>query len=48
VVETSFLDADISEGFMASWISLNSLLNKTTSAKAASQSLHSFAFLKLP
>jgi hypothetical protein len=46
--ETSFLDVGISAGSVAAWIYLNSLLKNTASAMAASPSLHSFAFLKLP
>jgi hypothetical protein len=42
------LDAGISTGSMAAWISLNSSLKNTASAKAVSPSLHSLAFLKLP
>jgi hypothetical protein len=46
--ETSCLDAGISAGSMAAWIYLNSSPKYTASAKAASLSSHSFAFLKLP
>jgi hypothetical protein len=39
------LDAGISAESVAAWISLNSSLKNTASAKAASLSLHSLAFL---
>jgi hypothetical protein len=42
------LDADISAGSVVAWISLNSSPRNTASVKAASPSLHSLAFLKLP
>jgi hypothetical protein len=46
--KTSCLDAGISAGCVAAWISLNSSPKNTASAKAASPSSHSLAFLKLP
>jgi hypothetical protein len=46
--EISCLDAGISAGSVAAWISLNSSPKNTAFAKAASHSSHSFAFLKLP
>jgi hypothetical protein len=46
--ETSCLDAGISTGSVVAWISLNYSPKNKASAKAASPSLHSLAFLKLP
>jgi hypothetical protein len=42
------LDAGISARSVAAWISLNSSPKNTASAKAASPSSYSLAFLKLP
>jgi hypothetical protein len=42
------LDAGISEGSLAAWISLNSSPNRIASTIAASPYSHSYAFLKLP